>query len=188
MQKVDVEMGMARRENRVHTFQKICLRRRMPWETLTQMMQHLIKNASRWWRRDEMSISTELRAPFGWYSIASFILPTCPSATIFLQSASSGYCQRATEKGLNGLMKQKGSPDASKILLVRKPMTFDLYSKAWLDQAESGGCVFFLGQKNMLVHRKPRWWFQRFCIFTSYLGKWSNLTSIFFNWVGSTTN
>ena len=28
-----------------------------------------------------------------------------------------------------------------------------------------------------------RWWFQ-----ISYLGRWSNLTSIFFKWVGSTTN
>ena len=29
---------------------------------------------------------------------------------------------------------------------------------------------------------------QTFFMFTSYLGRWSNLTSIFFKWVGSTTN
>ncbi len=57
-----------------------------------------------------------------------------------------------------------------------------------LTKLNLGVVCFFLGQKNMLVHRKPRWWFQRFCIFTSYWGKWYNLTSIFFNWVGSTTN
>ena len=36
---------------------------------------------------------------------------------------------------------------------------------------------------------KPRWWFkfQIFSIFTPYLGKISNLTIIFFRWVGSTT-
>ena len=33
-----------------------------------------------------------------------------------------------------------------------------------------------------------RWWFQRFFISTPKIGKWSNLTSIFFKWVGSTTN
>ena len=31
-------------------------------------------------------------------------------------------------------------------------------------------------------------WFQIFVYFHPYLGKWSNLTSIFFKWVGSTTN
>ena len=30
--------------------------------------------------------------------------------------------------------------------------------------------------------------FKHFCMFTSTLGKWSNLTSIFFRWVGSTTS
>ena len=32
------------------------------------------------------------------------------------------------------------------------------------------------------------WWFQIFFCFHPYLGKWSNLTSIFFKGVGSTTN
>ena len=32
------------------------------------------------------------------------------------------------------------------------------------------------------------WWFQTCFNFSPYLGKWSNLTSIFFRWVGSTTN
>jgi len=32
------------------------------------------------------------------------------------------------------------------------------------------------------------WWFQTFFISARKLGKGSNLTSIFFRWVGSTTN
>ena len=32
------------------------------------------------------------------------------------------------------------------------------------------------------------WWFQIFFHVQPYLGKWSTLTSIFFKWVGSTTN
>ena len=35
--------------------------------------------------------------------------------------------------------------------------------------------------------KEPRWWFQIFFIFIP-IWKWSNLTSIFFKWVGSTTN
>ena len=35
----------------------------------------------------------------------------------------------------------------------------------------------------------PGWWqLKYFCYFQPYLGKWSNLTIIFFGWVGSTTN
>ena len=34
-----------------------------------------------------------------------------------------------------------------------------------------------------------RWWFQMYIFhFHHYLGEWSNLTKIFFRWVGSTTN
>ena len=36
--------------------------------------------------------------------------------------------------------------------------------------------------------RSTRWWFQTCFNFHPYLGKWSKLTSIFFRWVGSTTN
>ena len=39
-----------------------------------------------------------------------------------------------------------------------------------------------------LPHFKTGWWFQIFFIFTLYLGKIPILTSIFFKWVGSTTN
>ena len=37
------------------------------------------------------------------------------------------------------------------------------------------------------VYRGSRWWFPIFYV-NPYLGKWSNLTSIFFKWVGSTTD
>ena len=43
----------------------------------------------------------------------------------------------------------------------------------------TGICMFLSG---------PRWWFQTFFIFTLTWGKWSNLTSLFFRWVGSTTH
>ena len=41
------------------------------------------------------------------------------------------------------------------------------------------------------VHKTPlisSWWFHVFLIFSLYLEKMSNLTSIFLRWVGSTTN
>ncbi len=38
------------------------------------------------------------------------------------------------------------------------------------------------------VLKITRWWFQTCFMFHSYLWKWSNLTSIFFKWVGPTTN
>ena len=44
--------------------------------------------------------------------------------------------------------------------------------------------------KNATSHipKNSGWWFQILFNVHPYLGKWSNLTSIFFRWVGSTTN
>ena len=40
-----------------------------------------------------------------------------------------------------------------------------------------------------LIRSFSRWWqLKYFSLFHAYFGKWSNLTSIFFKWVGSTTN
>ena len=55
--------------------------------------------------------------------------------------------------------------------------------------------VIFSYQKRRLDHTcllrggdftEIRWWFQSVVYFYPYLGKWSNLTSIFFNWLEST--
>lgn len=35
-----------------------------------------------------------------------------------------------------------------------------------------------------LQETTPRWWFQSFCMFIPPWGRWSNLTYIFFKWVG----
>ena len=47
---------------------------------------------------------------------------------------------------------------------------------------------FYIRDCTKGVLKKTRWWFQIFLNCHPYLGKWSNLTSIFFKWVGSTTN
>jgi len=41
--------------------------------------------------------------------------------------------------------------------------------------------------KGFLKAPKSTWWFQSFFVFTTYLGKWSNLTDIFPKWVAITT-
>ena len=47
-------------------------------------------------------------------------------------------------------------------------------------------CFSILGLE-LGIQKQRRWWFQRFFfIFTPTLGKWSNLTSIFFKWVETT--
>ena len=47
--------------------------------------------------------------------------------------------------------------------------------------------AFSTNDQRKASKNNPRWWFQIFCYFHPYLGKWSNLTNIFRNG-GSTTN
>ena len=60
------------------------------------------------------------------------------------------------------------------------------------DQAHRLSLVCFFFRKCLVVKFEPskaRWWQVKYVLCSPQsLGKWSNLTSIFFKWVGSTTN
>ena len=68
------------------------------------------------------------------------------------------------------------SLEGNRSLLVPLPLKPCKISEWWL----------WIHKRSGWIHRS-RWWIQ-ICFSPKSLLKWSNLTSIFFNWVGSTTN